>query len=346
MNSKRNFHIQLLYHNDKKVRKSLVNQKTPLVMECTTDLPNPINILYEDMLSVKRFLLSWEGKYLVRLATEGEYKLEFFPCDVYSDWRDGGKVIYDEFYDILAETSNITMRNTEWYGDKTNYHPGKNVVMVLTPIVEKLKNIDFINIDKKYHFLTLNNIGKRERIELYNFFEKNPKVNKQSISSFLWMGKTTAGDDGLWKKNTSQQREKLYSSPTLKKYYSECAIEIVVESGPNMITEKILKPLLMGTPFLLHSNDMINLYPTFNNLMGIDFNYFGVEYDKVKTSKPSNIEQVQKKILEISETPLLELKSKYKVDFEKAKENRKKILKMWDALQEINEEKIDKERLI
>ena len=335
MNSEDKFHIQLLYHDDTNVRKSLVNQNTPLVMECTADLPNPINIAYQDMLSVKRFLLSWEGKYLVRLATEGEYKLEFFPSDVYSDFTSGGKEIYDEFYDILAETPNITMRNTEWYGDRSNYHPGTQIALSIKQFVNRLRDVDFDSIDKKYHFLTLNNIGKEERIELYDFFQKNPKVDKQSLSSFLWMGKALDGVQNQTNSNTGQKnRNHLYDYKTLKKFYSECAIEIVVESGPNMLTEKLLKPLLMGTPFLLHSNNMANLYPAFNNFFGIDFNYFGVNYDKVFTKKPTNIQQVQKKILEISQTPLLELKSKYKADFEKAKQNRIKILKVWDTFVE------------
>lgn len=300
-------------------------------MGCTTDLPNPINIQYEDMHSVKRFLLSWEGQYLTRLAINDEYKINFYPSDVYSDFDLDGNDIYNEFYNILVEVPNIKIWNTESYGDKTNYYPGTQIIDSIKPLVNKLRDIDFGSIDKKYHFLTLNNIGKREREELFNFFQKYPKVSEQSLSSFLWKG-IRLDKSKNWLDNVSQRKEWLYESDALNKYYSECAIEIVVESGPNMITEKILKPLLMGTPFLLHNNNMINLYPTFNNLMGIDFNYFGIEYDKVHKSNPTNIKQVQKKIIEISKTPLSELKDKYSGDFKKAKENRKKILEIWDTL--------------
>ena len=92
-------------------------------MGCTTDLPNPINIQYEDMHSVKRFLLSWEGQYLTRLAVNAEYKINFYPKDVYSDFQLDGNDIYNEFYNILVEPPNIKIWNTESYGDKTNYYP-------------------------------------------------------------------------------------------------------------------------------------------------------------------------------------------------------------------------------
>lgn len=322
-------HISLHYHDDKNFRSSLVNQKIPLIMGCTADLPNPINIQYADMMSLKRFLLSFEGQYLVRLASNSKYKVNFHPTDVYS--TDDGLEILNEFYNILHETTNIKIWNTEYYCDKTNYSCGLDIYDAIYELVDKCRNTNFLDSNKEYHFLTLNNIEKPERIELHDFLENNPKIKESSLSSFLWMGKKLDELDIQKNSKGAKNEQQLYNWKTLKKYYDKCAIEIVCESGPNIISEKILKPLLMGTPFLIYTNHLSNLYSTFNHL-GIDIDYFGIKYNSKEDFKTKNTKNVESIVNKIINTDISELKNKYKSDFQKANQNRTKILKIWDEL--------------
>lgn len=318
-------HTELQFHNDINYRKTLVGEGR--------ELPNPINILYNDMMSVKRFLLSMEGEYLVNSAKTTDQKLNFFPSDIYGEALKNGIEITKEFYDTLHNTKNIKIYNTEWYGKFTNYLPATNLIEVMYAMVNELRDINFNDTNKEYHFLTLNNIEKPDRLQLYNFYENNPIVKSYSLSSFIF--KNIFLDNVINQaRSTTGSKEKimLYNPATMKDFYSKCAIEIVCESGPNIISEKVLKPLFMGVPFLLHTNGLHNLYSTFD-LIGIDINYFGIEYStKVGGNKNINCERVQNKITELASLDLSELQSKYKSDFKKAQKNKDKILEIWDNL--------------
>lgn len=346
----RKFHINLPYIEGEKFRKSIIDvSKMPLIMECTSDIPNPLEIQYEDMRTVKRFLLSTEGEYLVRLAKESDLKINFHPGDCYNCGYDYEIDITNEFHNTLHKTPNIKIWNTEWHCDETNWTPGVCIIFALFSYVEACKDINFTDMEKKYHFLTLNNIGKPEREQLYEFFQKNPNVDSKSLSSFLWKNKTLDNLETQYKSTTGQKEQSgLYNPSSMFEFYSQCAFEIVCESGPNMVTEKIIKPLIAGVPFLIHTNHLYNLNKTLN-LLDIDVNYFGIKYDELDEKfklNPTNHKQVQNKIIEITNTDLSELQTKYKSDYEKAKINRQKILKYWKGLNDEFATKTEKENLI
>ena len=245
-------HTKLPFHADTRYRRTLVNKNK--------ELPNPINILYQDMMSVKRFLLSMEGEYLVKLAKDGQFKLNFYPDDVYNNGMDYEFSITNEFYNILHQEPNIKIYNTEWHCNETNYHTGLAIQKSLTPFIKQCRDINFKDCNKQYHFLTLNNIGKSDREELFKFFKKNTDVDSKSLSSFIWMGKTL--DKLKLQRNSitgQKERSDLYNPLSLRDFYSKCAFEIVCESGNNMITEKILKPLIVGVPFLIHTSHLYSL---------------------------------------------------------------------------------------
>ena len=115
--------------------------------------------------------------------------------------------------------------------------------------------------------------------------------------------------------------------------------DIVTPSGHNLVTEKTLKPLLFGKPFLLwmyhNLEDDSEDYGEFGHTgvtiamsrvlfwkkwyesIGIDITYFDIDY--------YNANCVKEKILELSAMSLSDVKQKYKDSFKKAEENKIKI---------------------
>tara|TARA_B100001769_G_scaffold100675_1_gene77848 strand:- start:592 stop:1515 length:924 start_codon:yes stop_codon:yes gene_type:complete len=204
--------------------------------------------------------------------------------------------------------------------------------------------------DRKYsnakHFLCLLGTPKRHRINLKKFIFKNNLQSKGIISS-IWSGISPdiqKDSDTKWNLNTTHDgtifKKEIYAKETLDKFYNNCSFEIVTESCSQLITEKTLKPLLYGVPFIFYSNmnntptkslykdsfkdtemfDWINVLENIEKIKlnyGIDVNYFNINY------KDEN--SIKNKILELCNLDINGLITKYKQTFKKAKQNQKII---------------------
>ena len=125
-------------------------------------------------------------------------------------------------------------------------------------------------------------------------------------------------------------------SNTITPLYEKTLFEIVAPSGHNLVTEKSLKPLLHGKPFLLWfqmtlDNDW-EFYTRFGysevtttmsrvlfwrkwyKSIGIDIDYFNVDY--------YNPNSIKEKIIELCSMSLSEIQEKYKDTFAKAEKNK------------------------
>jgi hypothetical protein len=64
-------------------------------------------------------------------------------------------------------------------------------------------------------------------------------------------------------------------------YYKNCLFEIISESSAISISEKSYKPILAGTPFLywtFENGQSYHTQLTFFEKLGIDVNYFNIDY--------------------------------------------------------------------
>jgi len=209
------------------------------------------------------------------------------------------------------------------------------------------------NCDRKYnnakHFLCLLGTPKPHRVNLKKFIFENNLQSKGIISS-IWNNISpdiTKDIKTKWNSNSLHDgtvtTNQMYSKQTLDNLYTNCAFELVTESDGEdgaLITEKTLKPLLYGVPFiyyykisnkpplLSYSNsgaskimyDWVNVLGSIEKVklnFGIDVNYFNIDY-KDKNS-------VENKILELSKLSVKQLFTEYNKTFEKAKQNQKLI---------------------
>ena len=116
----------------------------------------------------------------------------------------------------------------------------------------------------------------------------------------------------------------LYGDNVIK-FYDDSLIEIITESHYDSITEKSYKPIIAGIPFIYwrvddnykvkdNYSDQINYF----KLLDIDVNYFDINYNNMKSVKDKVIE-----ILGLSKEELLHT---YAAAFQKAEENKVKII--------------------
>jgi hypothetical protein len=177
------------------------------------------------------------------------------------------------------------------------------------------KNIDLTT--KQKHFLTLNNRWNLAREELYDFYKN---LNSCDVDKFhcsfnfkdLYLADIRDTDD-------------LYGDNVVK-FYDDSLIEIITESHYDSITEKSYKPIIAGIPFIYwgiddnykvndNYSDQINYF----KLLDIDVNYFDINYNNMKC--------VKEKVVEILGLSTEQLLNEYKSAFEKAEQNKIKIIK-------------------
>tara|TARA_Y100000996_G_C22467787_1_gene620822 strand:+ start:50 stop:973 length:924 start_codon:yes stop_codon:yes gene_type:complete len=256
-------------------------------------------------------------------------------------------------YHINAYERYLYYRNKDMFDKVTLYSTDK--------VEENFSNITFgtdildnfpyyKKCDRKYnnakHFLCLLGTPKPHRVNLKNFIFKNNLQSKGMISS-IWSGISPdiqKDNDTMWGINTlhdgTVNTNQMYSKETLDNLYTNCAFEIVTESCSQLITEKTLKPLLYGVPFIFYSKisneplafpyndsfrdteiyDWVNVLENIEKVKlnyGIDVNYFNIDY--------KNENSIEDKILELSKLTIKQLFTKYNQTFKKAKQNQKLI---------------------
>jgi hypothetical protein len=278
-------------------------------------LPDTINISYVDVNELFDFLNSEFGKIITQTTLNDNLKVTIFPTDSLT-------LSPEQYYTMCENLDFITHKNVKfyqsWYNQYLNFNPycGSHIHRALYNFIwnSENKNID-LNVKQK-HFLTLNNRWNLAREELYDFYQSLVDDDKSKFySSFnfkdLYLGNIKDTND-------------LYGNNVIK-FYDDSLIEIITESHYDSITEKSYKPLIAGIPFIYWPiDDNYKVQDNYSNqmnyfkLLDIDVDYFNINYN--------NSENIKSKIKELLDLSNEELLKKYKPAFEKAEQNKIKII--------------------
>ena len=282
-----------------------------------------------------------EGSNLKDFVNSGN-KISFIPQDSYHIC-DIDKYIYEKNKTFL-ESENVNFYSTDKLADGfTNLFWGSNVLNIVN-------ENQLITADRKFngskHFLCLMGTIKPQRTWLAKFI-KNQNILNKGIVSARWLG---ISPDGLTTEPHSQADGIKYRKELLDSFYNDCLFEIVTESKKSLVTEKTLKPLLYGVPFIVSfkteddtekcwdsyleggdesfsTSASLQTIHWYKN-MGIDINYFDIDY-----LNPNSIEEKIKELCSMSFKDILE---KYKNTFEKAKQNqiiiKQKLNKFYETI--------------
>jgi hypothetical protein len=287
-------------------------------------LPNSINISYVEIDGLFTFLNSEFGKIITQTTLSDKLEVTIFPTDSLT-------LSPEQYYIMCDNLDFITHKNVKfyqsWYNEFRNFNPycGSHIHRALYNFIlnNKNKNID-LNVKQK-HFLTLNNRWNLAREELFDFYEN---LNSYDTDKFhcsfnfknLYLGDIRDTDD-------------LYGENVIK-FYDDSMIEIITESHYDSITEKSYKPIIAGIPFIYwgvddnykvkdNYSDQINYF----KLLDIDVNYFGIDYN--------NIKNVKNKVIELLGLSKEEILDTYKSAFEKAEQNKIKIINYLSDIESI-----------
>jgi hypothetical protein len=297
------------------------------------DLPNNIGISYNDVLGFIKLFESEDGQILIENAKLGKLTLYIVPTDSVG-------IVDEELEFLINNKETLTNPNIcfyqSWYNSTINFNLyfGTTIHSALDYFISKCKVESFPNDVKKKHFLTLNNHFRPDRADLYEFYEN---LNVDDKSKFL----CSFNFNGIFleKKifDSYEKIEKCIYKNNIVDYYKNCLFEIVSESSAISISEKSYKPILAGTPFLYwtFANGQSYLTQlTFFEKLGIDVNYFNIDY--------SDRFAVKEKVKELLALSTEELLLKYNDAFIKANKNKKILI---DYITSI-EEKIITERRV
>jgi hypothetical protein len=275
-------------------------------------IPNNISISYVDVDGLLDFLDTQLGKHIIELVSEDKLKLIIFPTDSLCISNEQ----YDRLYEYITFLQNDNVKFYQsWYNQFLNFnlYCGSHIHSALYSFLVQSKNKKIDTTNKTKHFITLNNRWSLSREQLLDFYENLEDINKDKfICKFNF------------KTNSVSDSKEFYGNDTLK-MYDDSLIEIINESHYDSITEKSYKPLIAGLPFIYWSvddnykvKDNYSDQTNYFKLLDIDVNYFGINYNNSE-----NIKSKIKELLELSKEELLE---KYKSEFEKAEENKQKII--------------------
>ena len=301
--------------------------------------PKITKILYHTIDDVYTFLQDTKaGKDLLKKHEEKKvYKIIFAQTDNYN------VDLYEQHIYELLKSLYLSKYNIEIYDTGFLSDDYENINYGIT-VLSWMEEFFHIKCETKpnRHFLTLNSRQKEARINLFDFLEKNNLLTK-GICSFHWM--RISPDISLDKfegeiDDKESHLEKVHNgilhSNSVTPLYEKTLFEIVSPSAHNLVTEKTLKPLLHGKPFLLwiyfilendwslypalgHSNvtrtmSMVLFWRKWYKSIGIDIDYFNIDY--------YNPNSIREKIIELCSMSLDEIQEKYKDTFEKAEQNK------------------------
>ena len=297
--------------------------------------PEVTRISYHLIKDVYLFLKTPQGQQLLSdVDNKKVFKVIFLPYEPYPI-KYYEQNIFKKIKHIF-DNKKISIYCTDFLSnDFTNLTHGTVVLEVMQKFLQTN-----VSLNPSQHFLTLNKRKKMERVTLYNFLEQN-NLLKKGICSFLWLKQSPDLDVFDEDKYDGHIQKKLYVDE-IKKFYEQTLFEIVAPSGTHLISEKTLKPLLFGKPFLIWNYEFLNFkdfheykisgfskqveifnrtlfYFNWYKNIGIDINYFNLDL--------SNPDCVKNKIKELCNMSFLNIKLHYKETFEKAKTNQKLIRK-------------------
>jgi hypothetical protein len=287
-------------------------------------LPDSISISYVDIDGLFTFLNSEFGKIITQTTLSDKLKVIIFPTDSLT-------LSPEQYYTMCENLDFITHTNVKfyqsWYNQFRNFNPycGSHIHKALYNFIlnNKDKNVD-LNVKQK-HFLTLNNRWNLAREELCDFYENLNSYDTDKIHSSFNFKNQYLGN--------IRDTNDLYGDNVIK-FYNDSLIEIITESHYDSITEKSYKPIIAGIPFIYwgvadsykvndNYSDQINYF----KLLDIDVNYFDINYNNMKSVKDKVIE-----ILGLSKEELLHT---YASTFEKAEQNKVKIINYLSHIESI-----------
>lgn len=286
------------------------------------NIPDVVNISYCDITDVINLFNSEKGGYVLQKALSNEVFLNIFPTDsvvITPKERE-----YLVGHEVLFKRKNIKLFQT-WYDSslKFEYYLGCTIHSALNSFIEHFREFTFDIEPKSKHFLTLNNLHTPARESLFELYDSLDNSDKEKfLCSFRFV-------DVFLDENLPDIMN-YYNIIFGKKggaHYQNTLIEIVSESSDVAITEKSYKPLLAGIPFIHWINpspNNIHHQLEFFKEIGIDSVYFDIDY-----SHPRNVKKKVEELLLLSPE---EIKTKYKGDFEKAKENKIKFYSWVDDI--------------
>lgn len=286
------------------------------------NIPDVVHICYCDITDIIDLFNSYKGGYVLQKALNNEISLVIFPTDSVIITEKEKEYLVG--HEVIFRKPNIKLYQT-WYDShlKFNYFLGCTIHNALEHFIKYFKGKQFEYKSKNLHFLTLNNLHTPDREYLYRYYENLQESQKEKfICSFRFAGIEL--DKNL--PDIFNHYDVIFGSKG-GSHYDNTLIEIVCESSHVAITEKTYKPLLVGIPFIHWTDNSINNVHhqiSYLNDIGIDSNYFGIDY--------SNMKNVQNKVTELLSLSVDEIREKYEEDFIKAHENK---LKFYSWVEEI-----------
>jgi hypothetical protein len=224
----------------------------------------------------------------------------------------------------IFKSENIQFWQTNYYNENLNATQKIYIGTFIHYLLKYILSYDYNHIENsaKKYFLTFNNKEKPNRVKLFKLYENLNEIDKEKIiASFNFKSKFL--DTNLFQNNGKNEIHELYYTLDILNFYKDVMFEIVCETGIVNVTEKSYKPLILGVPFILYNMDSSNHLKYFENI-GIDVNYFNIDY--------SDIKNVDKFILEILSDDISTIKEKWSNAFSKAKENRIKIYEYFSKI--------------
>ena len=157
---------------------------------------------------------------------------------------------------------------------------------------------------------------------LFEFLEKNNLLTK-GICSFHWMKISPdisvdrfEGEINDDESHLEKIDNQILHSNTITPLYEKTLFEIVAPSGHNLVTEKSLKPFYtqLGYSEVTTTMSRVLFWRKWYKSIGIDIDYFNVDY--------YNPNSIKEKIIELCSMSLSEIQEKYKDTFAKAEKNK------------------------
>ena len=323
MLAKNNFFLTLLY-----VESNIEDYNTKLLY------PEVTRICYHLIQDIYLFLKTPQGQQLILdVHNKKVLRVVFLPVEPYLIGY-YEKNIFSKIQHLF-DSKKFSIYCTDFLSDDF-----KNISygFIVLEAMQKFLNTN-VKVNPTKHYLTLNKRKKIERVTLYNFLEKNNLLN-QGICSFHWLEQSP--DLKIFGDRYDDVIQKQIYLDDIKNFYKETLFEIVSPSGTNLISEKTLKPLLFGKPFLIWNYEFLDeedfetyklsgfskevemfnktlFYFNWYKNIGIDINYFNLDLN--------NPNCIKNKIKELCSMSLLNIQYQYEETFQKAKLNQKIIRK-------------------
>jgi hypothetical protein len=279
------------------------------------NVPNVVSINYNNVSAIYDFLNTIDGRYIVDLVNNNTITLNLFPLDSVG-------ITMDEFDYLQSNKEFFSKENVNfyqsWYNSELNFNLyfGSTIHSAMDYLISISSDYNFDINSKTKHFLTLNNLFRPNRKDLFDYYNHLTNSDKDKfICSFNFENVILENDVFS---DLSTAGSKMYGN-NIVEFYDKCLVEIVAESSHIAITEKSYKPLIMGTPFIYWTNSLSD-FPQYEyfNYLNIDINYFNIDYTDIV-----NVKDKVTEILALSPTELIE---KYKSAFELATYNKEKII--------------------